>query len=439
MNLRSLRPRLANFLWRGDDPVDTSVLEAREHPRERLEELSGHFALHLEAGQEQQLLARDRLGVNKLFFAIEAGEVVSSNYFYELRQRGHAWESIWSIPSSHFALIDPGRRTLRLEKYAPLSFNETASESPPAIEPYAASIRASFERAFERLALALAGRKVYVTLSGGLDSSTIAVLARQSLGDFTAVTFAIGDGDSPPKSEDFATAERLAGDIGVAFEPVVVAPDEVVDCLDDVLIYGQDWRDFNVHCGLVNACIGRAIGRKAAASSEHARPVLLTGDTMNELLADYRPETYNGQEFYRLPRVAPARLRRSLVNGLDSGDREVGLFGHYGVDTLQPFALCADALTDLPPEHVNSERAKQAIMWEVMGDSIPDYVYRRPKTRAQSASADQGGGTLSLLADRGVDAQWLAARFGQLFDIDVDDLRHLIRGGGYRSTKTFPE
>jgi asparagine synthetase B (glutamine-hydrolysing) len=431
---------LENFLWKNGRVFDPASLSTSEDRGAALEGLAGQFALqHIDA-RGRYWLARDQLGVNKLFYTIDDdGSVVSSNYLIDLLAEGRSWRDVWSVPSGHHVLIDTESRTLELTKYAPLAYNETASEAMPAIEPYARRIRERFESVFRSMREALGGRELFVTLSGGLDSSTIAVLAREYLGAFTAITFAIDPGDGrAPRSEDLATAERLASDLGVPFVPVIVSADEVVDRIDDVLVYGQDWRDFNVHCGLVNACIGHAIGSRPRTEGEPA-PVLLTGDTMNELLADYKTESYAGHEFYRLPRLAPARLRRTLVGGLDSGDREIGLFGHYGVAALQPFALCAEELVALPPEHVNSERAKQAIMRQVMGDQVPEYVYARPKTRAQSASADMGGGTLSLLTDRGIDADWLASRFGQLFSIDRDALGQLIRAGFYRSTAKYPE
>ena len=93
--------------------------------------------------------------------------------------------------------------------------------------------------------------------------------------------------------------------------------------IDPVLMYGQDWRDFNVHCGIVNLAIARAI---RAEHHDGARPLLLTGDGMNELMADYSPVIHNELEYYSLPRLPPGRLRRFLVQGLDAGDREVGIF-----------------------------------------------------------------------------------------------------------------
>jgi asparagine synthetase B (glutamine-hydrolysing) len=433
---RATGPRLESFLWRGDEPLAAGALELASGAA-ALDGVTGHYALHARGADGVHRLARDRLGVNKLFFAIGPdGEVDSSNFLFDLIASGHTASAVWSVPCGHFLEIDPARRTLRAERAAPLPFDDAATIDAREIGAHGRRLRQAFERTFARIRRAVAGRPLYVTLSGGLDSSTVAVLTRELVGEFTAISFAIQPpGGDAPRSDDLRTAARLAAELGVRVEPVVVPADEVVARLDEVLVYGQDWRDFNVHCGLVNACLARSIAAHAPAGT---RPIVLTGDTMNELVADYQTETYQGHDFYRLPRLGAARLRRSLVAGLDAGDREVGLFGHHGVATLQPFALSADALAALPAALVENRRAKQAIMREVMGDAIPEYVYERPKTRAQSASADLEGGTLALLSARGVDAEWLARRFAELFSIERAALGQLIRAGCYRSTSEYP-
>src|SRR6185437_14973927 len=128
------------------------------------------------------------------------------------------------------------------------------------------------------------------------------------------------------------------------------------------------------HCALVNARIAEHLA-ETRASGGADRPVILTGDTMNELMADYVPVTFRGTEFYSLPKLAADKLRRFLVSGLDSGDREVGIFSHFGMDVIQPYAMLADVYASLPAAHVQNADAKQRLVREVMGDKIPAEVY----------------------------------------------------------------
>jgi asparagine synthetase B (glutamine-hydrolysing) len=429
-----------------------------------LSKISGHFAAHERIAGED-VLARDALGVNKLFFAVGSGGVESSNYFIELVKKGHAPKHIWSVPSGHQVRVSPGERKLQLEKFSTLTFADNEPALDHELPEHAARIVGRLENTFARLKQVLAGRPLYVTLSGGLDSTTIAVLAKQYLGPFTAITFAAKENAGAAKSEqgsDLYFARKVAEELGVPLQVVEVPARELPDLLDEVLLYGQDYRDFNVHCGLVNAALARAIAASAGSSgvgsssagsssagssgagssgvgSSGARPCVLTGDTMNELTADYTPVQYGDAQYYALPDLSPGRLRRFLVAGLDTGDREVGIFAHHGVDTVQPYALCADAYASLPGGFLDKPGAKQQLARLMLGERVPSFIYSRPKVRAQVADSNQVGGTMAALLDRGIDAEALMRRFCDLFQFEPQELKRWIRAGVYRFTAAFPE
>lgn len=399
---------------------------------------TGHFAIHLET-PEGHVLARDPLGVNKLFFTIDRGTVRSANYLHDLLDDGATLDRVWSVPSGHAVVVDPDGRAYALHKYHALRFDD--SDTGELEDDLVDAVRARLDVVFAGIAAIAAGRPVYVCMSGGMDSTGVAVMARRWLGDVTAVTFALAEeqerragAGGPP--DDLATARRLSADLGMPLLEVVRPGDAILATLDDVLRFGQDWRDFNVHCGLVNEALARAIAADAHGRGD-GRPLVLTGDTMNELMADYTPVVYRGATFYDLPRLPTAKLRRFLVGGLDSGDREVGIFGHHGIDVVQPYALCADAYAAVPAGALGDPRVKQALARAVFGDAVPEYVYARPKVRAQAAS-EEVGGTLGLLADRGIHGAGLAARFARLLHVQPEDLRGFIRAGFYRFTTTYP-
>ncbi len=431
--------RIRDLVLIGDREVLEPAIENTDG-RARLAEATGHFGLHRRDTDGVHHFARDPLGVNKLFYAIEGDEVVSATFLVDLVKRGHPLGRIWSVPSGHYVRIHPPSRAFSVEKLARVRF---AREPTPthvvdaaALDVHARIIRARLEATFRTLARVLEGRRVFVTLSGGLDSTTIAVLARAYLPHVTAVTFTMAGSDE--STGDVAFARRVATELGLELVVVRAEPRDVLDLLDDVLVYGQDPRDFNVHCGLVNAAIGRALGAMPARDADQRPPVLLTGDTMNELVADYSPVVHRGHTFYALPRIPPGRLRRFLVQGLDAGDREVGVFARFGLETIQPYALCAEVYAALPMALVGHGEAKQRLVRAAFGDRIPSYVYDRPKVRAQVASSGEVGGTLSALVERGVDADDLRARFAELLGARPEDVDGLIRVGFYRFATEYP-
>jgi hypothetical protein len=86
----------------------------------------------------------------------------------------------------------------------------------------------------------------------------------------------------------------------------------------------------------------------------------------------------------------------------------------------------------LPGSWLSKPRAKQALTQAIFGKRIPEYVYARPKTRAQEGSSGTGTGTLTVCIDEGIDAEWLKRRFAELCCIDPSSLQRFIRGGFYR-------
>lgn len=434
-------PSVANFIWsegRFARGIEVATPDGRT---DALAAVRGQFAVVANGRGGELILARDMLGVNKLFFGLKSdGTFDWSNYWFELLDRGFPPEQIWSLPSGHYAVLDRAKRKLDLTRFADLPFNDADHFSQDEITAQADRVRKRLGRIFEQLRPLAAGRKLYVTLSGGLDSSTIAVLAREIIGEFTAVTFCVGpNGRNFQPSQDYAMASRLAADLGVNFLPVVVSEDELIESLDTVLRYGQDWRDFNVHCGLVNAAIGQAISQDQRADGElGARALLLTGDVMNELMADYEIVDHDGKHYYKLPHVPMPKLRRWLLSGLDSGDREVGVFRHYGIDVLQPYALCAEEYVGVPASLLALPKAKQGFVKKVMGDRIPAYIYDRRKVRAQVGSENEVDGTLAVMVRHGFDARQLMMRFAELFSVDAYYLKNFIRAGFYRFTSQYP-
>jgi asparagine synthetase B (glutamine-hydrolysing) len=423
---------VTDFVWIDGAACGDPAAALREGtlPGERW---SGQYALHVEH-DGRHIFARDALGVNKLFFAVTCdGQVQSSNFIADLVQQGHRLSDISSVPSGHLLQLEPRSRGFELRPHTTVSFQ---GSDGPALAECAAVIRAALGSVFAQIGAVAKGRPTYVTLSGGLDSTVVAAMAREHLERPTGLTFVMKEDRSAAAQEsDLWHASRVAEQYGMELAVIEVSADELVEHVDDVLLFGQDHRDFNVHCGLVNDAIARWLAARHRGTS---RPLVLTGDGMNELVADYTPVSYRGHRYYDLPTFPPDQLRRFLVAGLDSGDREVGIFAARGIDVIQPYLMCAQAYAALPGRYLRSAEAKQELARHVMGDRVPEHVYARPKVRAQVASSSEVRGTLAALTARGIDADVLSHRFAELLGATDKELRNLIRGGLYRFATGYP-
>jgi hypothetical protein len=222
----------------------------------------------------------------------------------------------------------------------------------------------------------------------------------------------------------------VAGELGLGLLEADPNEKELLDHLDTVLVDGVDWRDFNVHAGLVNAVLARAI---AQAGGRFARPLVFTGDLANEFLIDYAAERYQGETYYELPRLSPRMLRASLVRGLDTSHREVGVFGGFGVPVVQPYAVAVDTYLALPEDFLLLPERKERLCRAIFGERLPAFVYERPKARAQTGGAE-GAGVLGACLRHGIDAHYLRARFAELHGVeDSAALDRFVRAGLYRS------
>jgi asparagine synthetase B (glutamine-hydrolysing) len=376
-------------------------------------------------------LLRDPLGINKLFWvAATDGTIVAASRPIRLVRAGYRFEEIQAFPCGVVAdLSDDGSTA---DSIRPTDWFEP-SQGAVDIDAIARRIRSTLTRYLAALAATHPATRVFICLSGGLDSSGIAVLASEHFRDVTAVSFDLKRVQGRA-SEDRRTAERLAGELRLPLHYVTVTENDLLGKLDLVLAEGVDWRDFNVHAGLVNATIAEAIDANTSGAKKNGSNLVLTGDLGNEFLADYHPERYGGATFYALPRLSPGRLRSHLVRGLDTCHREVGVFSAWNLPLVQSYAVAVDEYMRLPSDFLALADAKQRLCRAIFGDLVPEYVYTRAKTRAQVGDP-QGGGVLGVCVDHGIDAAWLRKRFALLHSVtNVAELDRFIRAGRYRAS-----
>lgn len=416
---------IAPLLWIDGERCD------RIHSGTAPASLYGHFSMTVSDGT-RHLLARDPLGVHKLFFALrDDGSLDSDVWLHALLKRRPA-RRIYSVPSHALLEIDVEERKLTYKPYPELPFDLAQSEEDAALD-----IERTMTTSFQRIAQAVGQAPVYLTLSGGLDSSTIAAFAAQHIPrrQLNAVTLHVDDGKPVTEGTDLFAARTVAERLELPLHEIVVKPDSIPELLDDVLLYGQDFRDFNVHCALVNAAIARKIGNRDFRSPAY----VLTGDGANELMSDYEAVDLEGRSYYSLPKLSRSALRRFLIRGLDAGDREVGVFARFGLACIQPFLLAARAFAAVPGALIDDRSAKSRLARRVLGDRIPKAIFERPKVRAQCGREGEPSGTLATLIRAGIDQNALIQRFMTLYDVDSAFVRGLIRAGMYRAPMRFEQ
>jgi asparagine synthetase B (glutamine-hydrolysing) len=372
-------------------------------------------------------IVRDRLGIGKLFWARDAGNGLAlAARPARLVDAGYSLGEISAVPRGSVIDLPASGPGVAAQRFEPPGSPGKAVDPDSA----AAAIRAALDGYLAALAEAHPSRPAYVCLSGGLDSSGVAALVREHFPDAVAVSFELERGGEA--SEDRRAAERVARELDMPLLSATTDENGLLAHLDAVLVEGVDWRDFNVHAGLVNAALAACIKE---ADARGKAPLVFTGDLANEFLVDYHSEEYRGATYYRLPRLSLGALRSSLVQGLDTSHREVGVFGAWGLRVVQPYAVAVDAYLSLPESFLLRSDRKQLLCRAIFGQLVPAFVYRRPKARAQTGGA-KGGGVLGLCVDRGINSAWLRGRFAELHGVSEQrQLDRFMRAGRYRTAQ----
>jgi len=416
-----------------------STINLLEYPNIAYGDVNGAFP---PAGQyatidSTGLLRRDPLGCNKLFYGKnhENRWVVASRIARAL-ECGVNIDNLASCPPGHsLRLNENGFEYLGGEEI-------TAIEPDDAFDPekFRSTVRTKLDAAMDKVRRQFCEMSAAVCLSGGLDSSCVAAMAKGRFKDLSAYSFsyvtatdlaAFKAGADPSSlasaSSDFQSAIAVANSLEIPFEAVLRLHEDAVSSAQRAINLCQDWRDFNVHCAVVNLFLAEHL----AAAFPLNDVIVLTGDLMNEYVCDYHEEMVDGTIYYPQPRMALAKRRRFFVRGLDAGDRELGLFNAYQIPVIQIFAAVARDYLTVPEEILQRSDCK-----EFLNDHLlPEYVRQvvsTSKRRAQVGGED--GGTLALFHRAGLDQQSLIELWMEQLPGDIGNAAtDIIHFGRYRT------
>jgi len=309
---RTLEAAGTSFRSRSDTEV---LLEAwRAKGSGALADLVGMFAFAVaDLRRGEVVLVRDRLGEKPLYVAEVPGAILFASELAAIEAHPAFRREIDSGALRAYLALGwvPGPRTIYrgVAKVPPGTFVRIGPGGAGEPEPYwspptplreaepdpgGARDDALEESLSESVRLRLrADVPVGLFLSGGIDSSLVAALAREA-GGATPTTFAFtGPGDSQDESRH---ARRVAAHLGADHLEVSLRPGEILGAAEDVLDRGID--EPNADYSSIPTTF---LARRA---SETVR-VVLTGDGGDELFGGY--DRYRAQRW--IPRVRPAPLR----------------------------------------------------------------------------------------------------------------------------------
>jgi asparagine synthase (glutamine-hydrolysing) len=260
-NYLQLRQTMGEVPFRtlSDTEAILGLAQSDELPERWVRNLDGMFAFALADGPEL-MLARDPLGIKPLYVGQVRGGMAFAS---ELKALAGRAANISEFPPGHLFHVRTG-----LKRYYHL---QPASKDVLDADEAKAGIRQRLETAVRKRLVA--DVPVGVFLSGGLDSSVIAALAR--LHKDPLDTFAVGTEDS----EDRVLARQVAEFLGTRHHERLYDIREAVEILPEVIYHLESF-----DCALVRSAIPNFFLAKLA--SEHVK-VALSGEGADELFAGY--------------------------------------------------------------------------------------------------------------------------------------------------------
>ncbi len=310
---------------------------------------AGHLA-QAQAIAAGLLLKRDELGVAPLYYGHTTDRVLC--FASEVKALLQATSDINELLPGHQYADGQMQQYYGPEKQPPMA------DSP---EHMARELR-------RRLEASVAGRigdgEVGAWLSGGLDSSTLAALARPHARTFH--TFAAGAAGAP----DLEHARAVADYIRSEHHEVIVSFEDMLAALPSVIYHLESFDALLVRSSITNYLVGQA-------ASEYA-PAVFSGEGGDELFAGY--EYLKSLDPAQLPDELIdiiGRLHNTALQRVDRCASAHGTVAHMGF--LDPNVV--DYALRIPAEYKLRQGVEKWILRRAMEGALPESVLNRTKAK----------------------------------------------------------
>ena len=339
----------------------------RAYGTEIVRRLDGMFAFVLMAGG-RVIAARDPIGIKPLYIGRRGDALYMASEIKALV--GHV-DTLEEFPPGH--LFDDHAD---MERYYTVPEPRCELMDP---EETAALVRDTLERAVVKRLRSDVPLGAF--LSGGLDSSIIAALARRHLD--TLHTYAVGlEG-----SEDLDASRRVAEHIGSKHHEYVIRPDELVRELPTILYHLESYDQDLVRSAAPTWFVARIASQSVK--------VVLTGEGADELFAGYAyyKKYADRSEMHRELHRSITTMHNINLQRVDRMTMAHGLEARVPFLDLEMIDLAMRIDPALKMHRTQTANIEKWILRHGFEDLLPDDIVWRDK-----AQFDQGSGTDVALA-----------------------------------------
>ncbi|HSR48409.1 MAG TPA: asparagine synthase B [Anaerolineales bacterium] len=373
MTLRKMRLPGQDFRTHTDTETILGLYQ-RYGPR-FVELLNGMFALAI-SWRGELFLARDPLGIKPLYYGYKNGGGL--HFASEVKALALVTDDIHEFPAGHWYHSRRGwHRYYRVE--------DTLHDELPQVQTdhdALQAIRSSLRSAVGKRMMS--DVPVGVSLSGGLDSSIVSMIASQDNPGLHSFVVGVAGG------EDLDASRRMAEVLGTQHHEYIYTEREMLEVLPEVIYYLESFDPALVRSAIPNYVLARM-------ASDHVK-VMLTGEGADELYAGYAYlQRYEEAQDLQGELV---HITEALHNtNLQRGDR---MSMAHGLEARVPF-LDVESVSlalSIPAEwklQTDGRPAKDLLRRAYEG-LLPDEIVYRPKMKFS-----KGAGSSDVLAERAED------------------------------------
>jgi len=326
--------------------------------------LEGDFALAI-VDKGRMVLARDRLGVRPLYYGFHEDALCFAS---EIKALVDWVDEVHEFPPGYFMLSDLGM--FPYQSYLPEDVDLDGPQDTA--EHLAVYLQSAVQRAIPE------GVEVGVWLSGGIDSSVIAALARHLVKNLH--TFSAGTEGAP----DLEYARQVADYIQSEHHEIICGRDEMKAVLEKTIFQLESFDGPLVRSSVVNFLV-------AQLASDYV-PFVLSGEGGDELFAGYTYQKECGGEVELTLSIQDA-IAALHNTALQRVDRSAAAHGTgVGTPFLDPsvvrYALAIPARWKIR----GSKSVEKWPLRQGLSDALPDEVIWRKKVKFW-----KGAGASSIL------------------------------------------
>lgn len=310
---------------------------------------NGHFS-QAKICNGHLMLMRDQLGVVPLYYGRTDDGVLC--FASEVKALLEVTHNVRRFPPGHYYCRN------RFEPYFSLAKKQSVSKHPGHIsEELHRCLASSVEKRIK-------GDVAGAWLSGGLDSSTLAALARPHVEEFH--TFVAGLPDAP----DLEHAREMAAFIESEHHEIIVTLSDLLSILSDVIYYLESFDALLVRSSITNYLVGEA-------ASEYVHTVF-SGEGGDELFAGYDylkslDSRYLEDELLDIT----GRLHNTALQRVDRSASAHSIIAHVGF--LDPRVV--NYALRIPAEYKLHNGVEKWILRRAMEGVLPKKIVERKKAK----------------------------------------------------------